>query len=367
LHRAGLSATALDLTVLALTAAILVAVAYQIDGLPRQLLALAFVAFVPGWAVVGRLDLGGGIRPLVLAVPASLMLSAGGATIMLLLHMWRPLLLLEALALGSTALVSWTLIAPLRVALAASASPAAELVTPWLARLPRLSFHPLARTGLLARFQPAAALFPASRAVRSALPAALTRGRHSLRGRQRIWLAAVVIQLFWLVPAMSLVLVFALHPLTAGISLVMGVLAGAVIGFRRRPLVIVAAGVAALTGGLLVIGWQSLPGGDLYSAAIAAFEVSLDVWGPAALGAALGLATVPIIRHLEKQYGQRLGAHVTSGGVNLQRPEERTENAGQLTGNGTAPHRNGAVKGQGFRSARSGDGQAGSGTHRRTV
>jgi hypothetical protein len=122
-----------------------------------------------------------------------------------------------------------------------------------------------------------------------------------------------------------------------------------------------------LIGGLLVIGWQSLPGGDLYSAAIAAFEVSLDVWGPAALGAALGFATVPIMRHLEKQYGQRLGAHVMSGGVNLQRPEERTENAGQLTGNGTAPHRNGAAKGQGFHSARSGDGQAGSGTHRRTV
>jgi len=99
LHRAGLSATALDLTVLALTAAILVVVAYQIEGLPRQLLALTFVAFVPGWAVVGRLDPGSGIRPLVLAVPASLMLSAGGATIMLLLHTWRPLLLLAALVL----------------------------------------------------------------------------------------------------------------------------------------------------------------------------------------------------------------------------------------------------------------------------
>ncbi len=338
LRRAGLSATALDLTVLALTAAILVVVAYQIEGLPRQLLALTFVAFVPGWAVVGRLDPGSGIRPLVLAVPASLMLSAGGATIMLLLHTWRPLLLLAALALGSTALVSWTLIAPLRVALAASASPAGELVTRWHARLPRLRLGPLARTGLFARLRPAVALSATSRAVRLAL----TRGRHSLRGHQRIWLAAIVIQLFWLVPAMSLVLVFALHPLTGAISLVMGVLAGVVLGFRRRPLLMVAAAVAALIGGLLVIGWQSLPVGDLYSAAIAAFEVSLDVWGPAALGAALGLATVPIMRHLEKQYGQRLGAHVMSGGVNLQRPEERTEDAGQLTGNGTAPHRNGA-------------------------
>jgi len=173
---------------------------------------------------------------------------------------------------------------------------------------------------------------------------ALTRGRHSLRGHQRIWLAAIVIQLFWLVPAMSLVLVFALHPLTGAISLVMGVLAGVVLGFRRRPLLMVAAAVAALIGGLLVIGWQSLPVGDLYSAAIAAFEVSLDVWGPAALGAALGFATVPIMRHLEKQYGQRLGAHVMSGGVNLQRPEERTEDAGHLTGNGTAPRRNGAYR-----------------------
>jgi hypothetical protein len=178
--------------------------------------------------------------------------------------------------------------------------------------------------------------------VKLALPADLTRGRHSLRGRQRIWLAAIVIQLFWLVPAMSLVLVFALHPLTGVISLVVGVLAGVVLGFRRRPLLIVAAGVAAFIGGLLVIGWQSLPGGDLYSAAIAAFEISLDVLGPAALGTALGFATVPIMSHLEKQYGQRLGAQVLSGGVNVQRPEERSEDPGQLTGNGTAPHRNGA-------------------------
>jgi O-antigen/teichoic acid export membrane protein len=357
LHRAGLFALALDLTALALIAALLVSVAYQIEGLPRQLLALAFVSFVPGWALVGRLELGDGIRPLVLAVPASLMLSAGGATIMLLLHVWRPLLLLAALALGSTALVSWTLIAPLRVALAASGSPVGWLLPRSLARLPRMSFGPLGRArlpgvslGPLSRarlpawLRPAAALSAASRAARVALPPARTGGHNSLRGRQRIWLAAIVIQLFWLVPAMSLVLVFALHPLTGVISLVMGVLAGVLLGVHRRPVLLVAAGLAAVMGGLLVIGWQSLPGGDLYSVAIAAFEISLDVWGPAALGGALGFATVPIIGHLEEQYGQRLGARVTPVDVSLQPLRDRTEDGGQLTGNGTAPHRNGVSR-----------------------
>jgi hypothetical protein len=341
-YQAGLSATALDLTALTLTAALLLAVAFQMEGLPRQLLALAFVSFVPGWAVVGRLQLGGGIRPLVLAAPASFMLSAGGATIMLLLHAWRPVLLLGALALASTALVSWTLIAPLRAELAAAGSPAGRLLPGVLGKLPRLNLVPGSRAGLPARWG-LAAVSTTIRALKGALPPALTGARHAFGGRQKIWLAAIVIQLFWLVPAMSLVLVFALHPLTGAISLAMGVLAGVVLGVHRRTVLLVAAGLAVLMGGLLVIGWQSLPGGDLYSAAIAAFEVSLDVWGPVALGGALGFATVPIVGHLEEQYGKRLGAQVPSG-VSIRVPEDRIEGGGELAGSGRALHGDGAAK-----------------------
>jgi hypothetical protein len=114
---------------------------------------------------------------------------------------------------------------------------------------------------------------------------------------------------------------------------------------------LVAAVIAVLMGGLLVIGWQSLPGGDLYSAAIAAFEVSLDVWGPAALGGALGFATVPIVRHLEEQYGKRLGAQVLPRDVNLTPPDHLIEDSGQLTGNGRALHGNGAAKQKARRTA----------------
>jgi len=98
-----------------MTAALMMMVGAGHTGPVRILLALAFVTFVPGWAllglvpprnvvtvrppgtIVGRVPLVRGIPKLALAVAVSLTLTTGSAQALLWLHLWHPSMLLGVL------------------------------------------------------------------------------------------------------------------------------------------------------------------------------------------------------------------------------------------------------------------------------
>ncbi len=133
--RAGTAAVArppvnpVDVGAALVTAALLVLVGMNVAGPARVLAALAFVSFVPGWALLGVLPLipGGrtqdwsargaeslvrGVPKLALAVAMSLSLSAGATQSLLWLHVWHPVVLLWLLGGISLLALAWRLARP---------------------------------------------------------------------------------------------------------------------------------------------------------------------------------------------------------------------------------------------------------------
>lgn len=77
------------------TAQLLIAVGLGITGPGRVLLALIFITFVPGWAVLDYVHLAEQVSRAALAVALSLSLSTLAAASVLWLHLWEPRALLN--------------------------------------------------------------------------------------------------------------------------------------------------------------------------------------------------------------------------------------------------------------------------------
>lgn len=96
-----------DMVALLLTAALLATAALNVHGVARMLLAVGFTTAVPGWAAVGI------VRPVVdvagaaMAVATSLTLCLTGATLMVWLGRWNPLLWFIILTGISGVLIGW--------------------------------------------------------------------------------------------------------------------------------------------------------------------------------------------------------------------------------------------------------------------
>ena len=87
----------LDLAGVVVTGALFVTAGAGVGGPLGVLLALAFVTFVPGWAILDWLPLGYGVSRLALAVALSLTLCTATAQILLWVGLWHPLTLLYVL------------------------------------------------------------------------------------------------------------------------------------------------------------------------------------------------------------------------------------------------------------------------------
>ncbi len=81
----------LDLAALAVAVALVALISLRITGPLRGLLALAFLTFVPGWAVVANWPSATKRSRVALSVVLSLSITAAAATTTLWLHFWRPL------------------------------------------------------------------------------------------------------------------------------------------------------------------------------------------------------------------------------------------------------------------------------------
>ncbi len=92
---------ALDLGAAMLTVALLVTTALDGGGPAAVALAVAFVTFVPGWALLGWVPIAVGASRVALAVLVSLTLCTATSQSVLWLHLWRPAVLLFALGLPS--------------------------------------------------------------------------------------------------------------------------------------------------------------------------------------------------------------------------------------------------------------------------
>jgi uncharacterized membrane protein len=99
----------IDVAALAVTAILTALVAAGVRSPVRAVLALAFVAFVPGWAIVtNRTPIARSSR-IALAVVLSLAVSAAAATITLWLHVWEPDVLFYVAAAASAAAIGYKL------------------------------------------------------------------------------------------------------------------------------------------------------------------------------------------------------------------------------------------------------------------
>ena len=99
-----------DLISLAATVALLALVAFDVTAWPRELLALAFLTFVPGWAIVTNWPSAAKVSRVALSVLLSVAISAGLATVTLWVHVWHPLALFYATALISLAAITFALV-----------------------------------------------------------------------------------------------------------------------------------------------------------------------------------------------------------------------------------------------------------------
>jgi hypothetical protein len=106
----------LDAGAAGVAAALLLMAALGAGGPARILLALAFVTFVPGWAVFGHLRLVEGLSRIALAVAMSLTLCTALAQCLLWLRRWDPSMLLTVLGAASLAILlaqlAWPWLAP---------------------------------------------------------------------------------------------------------------------------------------------------------------------------------------------------------------------------------------------------------------
>jgi uncharacterized membrane protein len=90
-----------DLALLAVTALLVVLMAWDVDGLPRVLAAVAFACLVPGGAVVGLLPFREPDEVLALTLVLSLAIMAATTLVMAWLGAWHPLRLTAGLAAAS--------------------------------------------------------------------------------------------------------------------------------------------------------------------------------------------------------------------------------------------------------------------------
>jgi uncharacterized membrane protein len=88
----------LDVAVIMVTVTLMVLVAAEVTGAVRLMLALAFVTFVPGWAVLDHVTLVAGANARVaVAVALSLTIATLSSLALLWLHLWYPVVLLDVL------------------------------------------------------------------------------------------------------------------------------------------------------------------------------------------------------------------------------------------------------------------------------
>ena len=87
-----------DLGAALVTAMLLLVAGFGLTGLPRVLLALVFVTFVPGWTVLNHVRLAEGTSRLALSVAFSLTLGTAATALSLWLHLWHPRGLLDVAA-----------------------------------------------------------------------------------------------------------------------------------------------------------------------------------------------------------------------------------------------------------------------------
>jgi len=97
----------MDRAAVVITVALLGLVALGVTGPPRLALALAFVTFVPGWALLGHSGLGHGVARIALAVAASLTICTAAALAMAWLDSWQPFAVLYGLGFAGLAVLRW--------------------------------------------------------------------------------------------------------------------------------------------------------------------------------------------------------------------------------------------------------------------
>jgi len=106
------AADLVDLAAALVTAMLLVVTGLGLTGGVRLALALAFVTFVPGWAVLDHLRVVEGTSRVALAVALSLTLATAAALSSLWLHLWHPRGLLDATAAMCLLALVWHLARP---------------------------------------------------------------------------------------------------------------------------------------------------------------------------------------------------------------------------------------------------------------
>ena len=85
------------------TASLLILSGLGVTGLGRTVLALVFVTFVPGWALLGRVRMAVPETRAALSVALSFTVCSAGALAMVWVGQWHPQLLLNALGALSLA------------------------------------------------------------------------------------------------------------------------------------------------------------------------------------------------------------------------------------------------------------------------
>jgi uncharacterized membrane protein len=100
----------IDFASLAVIVVLVALVALGATGLFRGLLALAFLTFVPGWAIVTNWTSAARVSRVALSVLLSLSISTAAATTALWLHLWHPLGLFYLMALASAAAIIFGLV-----------------------------------------------------------------------------------------------------------------------------------------------------------------------------------------------------------------------------------------------------------------
>jgi uncharacterized membrane protein len=103
--------------VVVVTVTLMALVAADVIGVIRLTLALVFVTFVPGWALLDHVTLAaGGPARLALAVALSLTIATMSSLALLWLHLWHPVVLLDVLGFVSLLAVLANLLRPAAVA-----------------------------------------------------------------------------------------------------------------------------------------------------------------------------------------------------------------------------------------------------------
>ena len=95
----------IDSAALTVTVVLVALVGLGVTGPLRGMLALVFLTFVPGWAVVTNWTSAARLSRIALSVLLSLSICTAAATMTLWLHLWNPLVLFYVMALASAAAI----------------------------------------------------------------------------------------------------------------------------------------------------------------------------------------------------------------------------------------------------------------------